>query len=549
MQISRILKLHKELDRKLSFYRPALDSRYAEEAELYKSSLHEFAKGAWHINEGGRPFVDGWHLHAVSEHLEALYRGEIQNLLINVPPRTCKSTMVSVLFPAWCWINEPELQFLYISYVSRLSIKDSVKCRRVLTSQWYQDRFKHLFQLEGDVNSKIRFDNDKSGYRIATSVGGAGTGDGGDIIVLDDPNNAGETESDVKRAATNDWCDFALSSRLNDLKTGRFIAVQQRLHMEDFSGHILEQKIPGMVHLCLPMEYESRRKCITIPLKSTNGQVWKDPREKEGALLWPERIGQKELAILKKKMGHEYIIAGQLQQLPAPAEGGLIKKAWFQWWKEAAPPPCEFVIQSWDTAFSDSSDACFSCCTNWGVFRDRYDVSQVILLSMWHGKLTHPDLRRLMIRMANNYRDNNFNKPLPEDYVLKPDMILVEAGANGVPLVQELRRAGLVINKFDPRKAGGETNNSKFQRTWMITHMIEAGKVWMPAQPDSFETLRPFADFFVNACAMWPNDKSNDIVDSMSQALNKLEKSMLINNPNDPQYTQPYNSHRTEKFY
>ena len=523
------------------------DQKLIDEAAMYESSLHSFIKGAWPIIEGGREFINGGHIEAICEHLEAVYRGAIRMLLINEPPRHMKSTAFPVAMPAWIWTLEPSYQFLFLSYVSRLTIRDSVKCRRIINSKWYQDRWGHKFNLLGDVNSKIRFDNDKTGYRIATSIGGSGTGEGGDIIGVDDPNNAGETESDVIRESTNEWCDHVLSTRLNNPKTGRIVVVQQRLHSQDYSGHILAKELPDLVHLCLPMEFERSRRCITIPLPSTHGKRWADPRINEGDILWPERFGADELENLKKGMNSEYVIAGQLQQRPSPGEGGILKKHWFQWWKEPSPPQCHFVLQSWDTALSTKPDACYSCCTTWGVFKDKYDVDQVMLLDTWHGRVEYPELRRMAIRLAYNYHDTHIDHPTPEDYVLKPDMILIEAKANGLSLIQDLHRAGLIVNRFDPVKHGG---GDKTVRARLMSHVLEAGKIWVPAKPPHYTSLRNYADVFVESTAKFPNDvDSRDYVDSMSQAIIKLMMSGLIGNPDDAELSLRYNRWEGEKFY
>jgi predicted phage terminase large subunit-like protein len=529
------LKRFADFERRLNSFNPKIDQRILDENALYENSLYEYLKAMWHVNEG-RPFVEGWHLEALCEHLEAVYSGQISRILFNFPPRTSKSTGISVGFHTWCWTKNPALQFLFLSYVAKLSIKDSIKCRRVIASNWYQEHWSYKFQLTSDVNSKIRFDNNKKGYRIATSIGGSGTGEGGDYIILDDPNNAGDTESDVKREATNEWCDQVLSSRLNDLKQGRVIIVQQRLHAQDYSGHLLAKEIPGLVHLCLPMEYEQGRKCITVPLKSTDGKPWSDPRTKEKELLWPEKVGPAELLILKKELNSEYAVAGQLQQRPSPAEGGIIKKKDFQWWCEPTAPQCEFILQSWDTALSTKPTACYSACTNWGVFKDKYGNAHTILLSAWRGRIEYPDLRRMALRLSKCIHDTRIDDPVPEDYVFKPDMILIEAQANGLSLIQDLNRAGLIVNRFDPKKNGGD----KIARARLITHVIEAGRVWLPARSPNYDKLRPFADEFLEACAVFPNDEANDYVDSMSQALLKMLSSGLIGNPDDEQVLSSY---------
>src|ERR1700686_2915012 len=155
-------------------------------------SLGYFVQLAWPIVEPGRIFVSGWHIDAIIEHLEAVTRGEIRNLLINVPPRHMKSLLVSVFWPAWEWIRFPERRWLYSSYGAQLSIRDSLKCRRLIESPWYQRLWGDRFALTSDQNTKGRFDNDRSGYRLSTSVGGAATGEGGDRIVCDDPHNVNE---------------------------------------------------------------------------------------------------------------------------------------------------------------------------------------------------------------------------------------------------------------------------------------------------------------------------------------------------------------------
>jgi len=535
------------VEKSISTYNPTLSDQLLEEAYLYKNSFHSFVKGGWHAVEGGRPFVDGWHLHAICEHLEAVKSGQIKMLLINQPPRTMKSTSVSVMFVPWCWIDEPHLQFLYLSYGERLSMKDSVKCRRVINSNWYQERFGYQYKLSSDVNTKHRFDNDKTGYRISSSIGGMATGEGGDIIVVDDPNSAGDSESQTKRDFTNDWCDHTLSTRLNDLKTGRSIIVQQRLHTQDYSGHLISQELPDLVHLYLPMEFESSRRCITLPLKSTGELPWCDPRKNEGELLWPERFGEKEVEKLKKKMGSEYIVAGQLQQRPAPAEGGIIKQSWFKTWKQPSPPRLEFVLQSWDTAYSTTDKAAKSACLTLGVFKDQYDVSQIILLSLWSDRLENPDVRRMMIRLAKNYYDVQTDNPVPEDYILRPDMILVENKANGGPLIQDLNRAGIILTRFDPLHQGGGDKTARLRK---VSHIIEAGKIWLPARGPSFTSLRPYASKFVNACMVFPNDDdSRDIVDAFSQALIKLRLSGWIDHPDDTFISENYDFKKNEALY
>jgi hypothetical protein len=209
--------------------------------EMAARSLREFVLQAWAVVEPSTPFVPGWHIDVIIEHLEAVTRGQIRNLLMNVPPRHMKSLLVSVFWPAWEWIRWPERRWLFSSYAAQLSIRDSVKCRRLIESPWYQARWGHVFSLTSDQNTKGRFDNNRSGYRLSTSVGGAVTGEGGDRIICDDPHNVQEAESDSVRKNALDWFDVVMSTRVNDPKTSSKLVVMQRCHQQDLSGHLLEQ--------------------------------------------------------------------------------------------------------------------------------------------------------------------------------------------------------------------------------------------------------------------------------------------------------------------
>ncbi len=285
------------------------------QAELSRRKLGCFLKYAWHVIEPAAIYKPNWHIDAICEHLKAVEDGEIRNLLINVPPRSMKSITISVGWPAFVWVNKPSTRFLFSSYAQSLAIRDALKSRRIIQSPWYQKYFKDSFKLAGDQNVKSRYDNDHQGYRISTSVGGSATGEGGDYVIVDDPHNVQEAESDVIRESTLIWWDEVMSSRLNDPEAGAKIIIMQRAHEDDLSGHVLEQG--GYEHLMLPMEFDPDRKCST-------SIGFSDPRVKRGELLFPDRAGPNAVAELKRSMG-SYASAGQLQQSPAPRRGGMIK--------------------------------------------------------------------------------------------------------------------------------------------------------------------------------------------------------------------------------
>ena len=209
-----------------------------------------------------------------------------------------KSISVSVALPAWTWTLEPSKKFLFASYALSLSIRDSVKCRRLIESPWYKSYFGEMFELTSDQNQKQRFENDKTGIRLATSVDGALTGEGGDIILVDDPHNVREAESGTVREGVLDWWNQAMQTRLNDPKNGAFVIIMQRVHENDLTGHILANEYDEWEHLCLPARYEPNH---PTPVKSSLGFV--DPRKEEGELLWAERIDEKTITNLEVALG------------------------------------------------------------------------------------------------------------------------------------------------------------------------------------------------------------------------------------------------------
>lgn len=266
-----------------------------------EDSLATFLRYAWPYIDAA-PYVHGWPIDAMCEHLQAVVDGEIRNLIINVPPRSLKSSLASVCLAPWVWAQRensptsgPSVQFMYASYAFPLAVRDSVKCRRLIASPWYQALWGDRFMLVGDQNTKGRFANDKRGERLTTSVGGTATGEGGAIIVVDDPNAANEVLSAATTEATNEWWDGTMSTRLNDPKTGAKIIIQQRLGEDDLTGHVLEKEL-GWTHLMLPMEYEPERSFVT-------SIGWKDPRTEPGELLFPDRFGAEDIAGLKRTLG------------------------------------------------------------------------------------------------------------------------------------------------------------------------------------------------------------------------------------------------------
>lgn len=472
------------------------------ERRLAESSLINFTRLAWNVIEPGTPYVDGWHLHVISEHLEAVTRGEIRNLIINIPPRHMKSIQVAVMWPVWVWINQPQFRWLFASYSSSLSVRDSLKCRRLIESPWFQERWGERFQLTSDQNAKTMFENNKTGYRMATSVEASTTGHGGDAIVIDDPHNALEAQSDAMRESTLEWWDQAMSTRLNNPRTGSRVIVMQRLHEKDLSGHLLAQG--GWEHLCLPAQYEGARKATSL------GFV--DPRTKAGELLWPERFGQAEVEELKKSLG-EYGSSGQLQQRPSPAEGGIVKREWFRLWKADSPlPKLSYVVQSYDTAFTEKTTGDPTAHSCWGVF-NMPEGKCVMLLDAWQDHLGYPDLRKKMYsEYSSVYGDKDKTV----------DAVLIEEKGSGISLAQDLRRARIPVKTYNPGRA------DKTTRVHAVAPLLEAGLVYIPESKKRPNSFPSWADQLIHQLMLFPNGEHDDLVDTMSQALIFLRDSGLL---------------------
>ena len=447
--------------------------------ELAARGLREFVRQAWPVVEPATEFVSGWHLDAICEHLEAVTRGQIHRLLISVPPRHMKSLAVSVFWPCWEWITHPERRWLFCSYAAGLAIRDSVKCRRMVESPWYRRRWLDRFVLTSDQNEKSRFENDKAGYRIAIGVGGAATGEGGDRVVVDDPHNVREAESEIVRQSVLDWWDQVMSTRLNDPKRGAMVIVMQRVHENDLAGHVLQQG--GYEELKLPAEYEGSQQVTSIG--------WRDPRTEPGELLWPERFGQEEVEALKRTMG-SYAAAGQLQQRPAPAAGGILKRHWWKFYREA-PRPFSEVIQSWDCAFKDTRTSDFVVGQVWGRHgADKYLLDQV------RGRMDCPATIQAVKRLSEKWPQTQAK--------------LVEDKANGPAVIATLKHEIVGLIAVNPE--GG-----KEVRAHAVSPQIEAGNVYLPDP-----TIAPWIGGFIDECAAFPNGAYDDQVDAMSQALVRL---------------------------
>lgn len=432
-----------------------------------KEGLKEFMKQAWHVLEPSDPLDWNWHLDAICDHTQALFDGKIQKLLITVPPGTTKSLSCAVFAPAWKWTKNPEFRMLFASYAGGLSMRDSVKCRRLIESPWYQDRWADKFQLTGDQNTKTKFENDKTGHRVAASVGGTVTGERGHLVGCDDLLNAKEAASKAVLEEVHNFFWEVIPSRVNDLRTGLFMLIMQRLSEKDPAGEIIkreeEMEKNGLgrewVHLNLPMEY--------VHTSYTTVLGFKDPRTVEGELLHPERFPRKKIDTFKLELG-SYAYAGQYQQSPVPREGGIIKEAWFKnrfkcymTFDELMKRKPNYVVQSYDCASKPEEHNDPTVGGTFAVFNDHIEVWDV-----WSRRLEFPDVQRRMKDGAHAWR---------------PITVLIEDKDSGQQHIQQWNRdiaegktTRFAIIPINPGKL------DKFTRMDSETPMIEAGQLWLP---------------------------------------------------------------------
>jgi predicted phage terminase large subunit-like protein len=497
--------------------------------------LRDFVPRVFETVDPGSRYLPNWHVDLMAEYLEAAAAGDLRRLVINVPPRYLKSITVSVAWPAWLLGRDPSAQIMAASYSADLALQHSVDCRLVVTSDWYRHRFPRVL-LARDQNEKSRFQTTARGHRIATSVGGSATGSGGNVLIVDDPLNPKQAASDAQREHANTWFDQTFSTRLNDKKSGVIVVVMQRLHERDLTGHLLEQggwehlKLPGVAReraiICfrepLPPERSAgliaaAEDAVPEPLpphvqEADTAHVY--VRE-EGDILHPDREGPEEIADAKRRLG-SYGYAGQYDQDPSPAEGGIIKRWWWRWWQPRGaklPPvrvrkadgtwqewepvelPADLVghLQSWDMAFKDTKDSA-------------YVVGQV-----WAKK----GADRFFLDQDREKRD--FPRTLEAVEALsrkwgQTKLKLVEDKANGPAVIATLKHkiAGLVAEPVHGDKQG---------RLIAASPAVEAGNVYLP-----HPHVAPWIWAFVDEIAAAPTGKYMDQADAFSQAMSRLDR-------------------------
>lgn len=515
-----------------------------EERRRQRSSLLAFVRYFWRFVEPNRPFDEGWALEAMCLHLEAVDRGEITRLLITVPPGSMKSLLCSVFFPLWQWgpRDKPQQRFLNFSYAAHLPQRDNNRMGQILkTREWRElwgERREKIdgklvergFSLTRDGMEMVA--TNKTGWKFATSVGGVGTGERGDGVILDDPHNIKDDRSEVVRPETVRWMKEAMQNRLNDLDKSFIIAIMQRTHEADCAGTIIDEDM-GYVHLNIPAAYEADQHCTTYyQAGPCEGQVlWTDPRSVEGENYWAARLPPKEFKRLQRpENAHQWV--SQYQQRPEPRGGAIIKRAYWQPYtiptsgpRKGRWPDFEYVIGSIDGAFTEKQENDPQGFSIWGVWQNPEGSMCAMLLNAWRKHLTLGGTRRIKDKQKTESWAN-YKADTEQDWGVvqwlryecsrfKANCLLIENKANGHDIYNELLKHAehdkwsMVL--IDPK------NLDKLARVHRVQPIFAEGLVYAILEKEYAKTA-------IDEAAAFPRGRYDDITDTITQALWYLRK-------------------------
>jgi predicted phage terminase large subunit-like protein len=484
-----------------------------EQAELldlamqYKTSLERenaeqnfmgFVKAVW------PSFINGRHHKVMAKKFEEIASGKIRRLIINMPPRHTKSEFASYLLPAWFLGKYPNKKIIQCSNTAELAVGFGRKVRNLVGSDVYSTVFPNV-ALQSDSKAAGRWATNHGGDYFAIGVGGTVTGKGADLLIIDDPHS----EQEAAIASTNpeiydkvyEWYSSGPRQRLQP--GGSIVVVMTRWAKRDLTGRIVQSWIDKDGE-----EWE----IIDFPAILPSGNP-----------LWPEFWSLKELEALRLELPLSKWNA-QYQQQPTSEEGAIVKREWWKVWEKENPPPCEFIIQSWDTAFTKNERSDYSACTTWGVFNMNEDSSDthIILLDAVKERLEFPELKQRAMEMYNEWQ---------------PDACIVEAKASGAPLVFELRKMGIPVQEFTPTRG-----NDKITRVNSVSDLFASGKVWAPRKRWAEEVIEEMAAF--------PNSDHDDLVDSATQALIRFRKGGFLRLQTDEDdEIQFFKSRRPVSYY
>lgn len=468
------------------------------ERELAQTRFIKFVEKVWPT------FISGRHHKRMAEAFERVANGTCKRLIINMPPRHTKSEFASYLLPAWFLGKFPHKKVIQASHTAELAVGFGRKVRNLVDSDVYHDIFPDL-NLQSDSKAAGRWNTSKGGDYFAIGVGGAVTGKGADVLIIDDPHS----EQEAAMAASNpevydkviEWYTSGPRQRLQP--GGSIVVVMTRWSQRDLTGQVLKAAAQRSGE-----DWE----VIEFPAILPSGNP-----------LWPEFWSLEELEALRNELPNAKWQA-QYQQNPVGNESAIVKRDWWQVWEEDRPPACEYILQTWDTAFEKNNRADYSAGTTWGIFKndEDYGNSNIILLNTYKKRVEYPDLKRDVLKEYNMY---------------EPDGVLIEKKASGAPLIYDLRAMGIPVQEFTPGKG-----QDKVARLNAVSDIIASGKVWVPNTR--------WAEELVDEIAEFPSGEHDDLVDATTLALMRFRQGGFLRLPSDePEDIRYFKGHRRERFY
>ena len=464
--------------------RPQDILKAAEVNALTRSLFFFFEQSFKAVLEPNDEYKTNWHIkyvcNTIQKEVERIAKGEPKekDYVFNIPIRASKSLMISVCLNAWAWIQWPHLKFIVATNSSSLSYELSDKTRDLIKSDWYRERFGHIFHIRKDQDAKSLFGNNRGGRRISTSTGASIVGKGADIIICDDLLNPDEGESKVKRDSCNYWFDNNLTTRLNNQDIGLMIVVMQRLHHEDLTGHLSAKQ--GWKNICIPGE---------LTPKLTPEEL--KPKYTEDGLFFKDRFTKSVLEKYKNNLGKRGY-AAQILQSPEIEGGNIFREEHWQYLDER-PKKIIRCIQSWDTAFKKGEENDYSVCMTWYEFYISEETSGYYLESVMREKFEFPQLKIRAKASAKHY---------------KPHKIIIEDKASGISLIQELQSD----RYLKPLIKGINPDRDKVARAHSVTPIIESGVVYL-------NSSAAWLLVFLEELKAFPNGSNDDQVDTLTQAL------------------------------
>ena len=447
------------------------------QGEAAKDSFMKFTNVVW------PEFIEGRHHKIMAEKFDRMARGELKRLIVNMPPRHTKSEFGSYLVPAWFMGRTPTLKIMQTTHTAELAYRFGRKVRNLMNEQTYKAVFENV-ELRADSQAAGRWETSKGGEYFAAGVGGAVTGRGADLLIIDDPHSEQDALSPTALEHAYEWYTSGPRQRLQP--GGSIILIMTRWAENDLTGKLLRQQARDP----LADQWE----VVEFPALMNDDKP-----------LWPEFWAQEDLLAVKGSLSVGKWEA-QWQQNPTSETSAILKRNWWRKWEPKELPQLQYVMQSYDTAFSKQESADYSAITTWGVFYENESgPPQIILVDASRGRWEFPDLRR---------------KALEEYKYWDPECVIIEAKASGMPLTQELRTMGIPVVNYSPSRG-----NDKLTRVNSIAPMLESGLVWAP------DTT--WAEEVIEECAAFPAGEHDDYVDTVTQALRRFREGGFVSHPED----------------